>query len=548
MNSIFRPNPETGGRTLNPKFVLGVVGIFTFISFIFMINFQFRKNSKIEKSEFSSVGSGDTGRAYSKLLKGVHDSEKEKNDKLLEYAESIADPTRGEYSSDLLRNMRNNLPEEEPISNLGDEIFSNNKNSLDSLVVENESALSGYIPFSRRVSTSTSTSKNSRGNSNQLSLISISSEESAVKSFYSKEKEEKQEKQEKQEKEKQEKKDLETIKMVSDISRVEDSVNDKLLSQEKILNDMVLGQEKLLKSIDEKNKELNELKEESSNTDHKITDFSGNSFDSRSKKGISANSVPTGTNIPVVLLQDVVTTNRKQHIWVQVAQEVIFRNQVQLPKGVRIRGNSSGSIREMVDIDFDLMVFPDGTELSLSASAVNGFDPRFPNMYKLKGVTGTYIVPPVWTKLLPIFIEAAIGYTDNNREFRQPTGNSTEGSGNTPAPDEDERINEAINSATTKLGDMVIEDLERYQPYVRLNRGQSFFVQTNSILDFSSRSLGGSGGSGSSVSTVDNLINEVSGDSEFTTELNVPNSDLPIELPNGISNGLKNSIESYLSE
>lgn len=176
-------------------------------------------------------------------------------------------------------------------------------------------------------------------------------------------------------------------------------------------------------------------------------------------------------------------------------------------------------------------------------------------MYKLQGITGTYVVPPVWTKLLPIFIEAAIGYSDNNREFRQPSGNtgstaSTETAESTPPPEENERINEAINSASSALGQMVIEDLERYQPYVRLNRGQSFFVQTNSTLDFSNRTLGGMGGTsgGSSVSTVDNLMSEVGDNSEFTTELDLPDEDSPLELPNGISSGLRNSIESYLSD
>jgi len=544
MASIFRPNPETGGRTLNPKFVLVVVSIFTFVSLTFFLYYNINKESKILDSSVSSTGVGNTSRSYSQLLTGTHADKKEKNAKLKDYADSIADPKRGEFSSSILKNMQENLEIDAPVSNLGDEIFIVN-DRLDSLSLENDKGLSGYVPFSQRESTNRKDNNTRSGSSNGLSLISVSSGgKSARDLFYSDTNVEIPEETEA---------DLRVLEL-------EESINLRISSQEKMFKDLVLEKEKLQKSMEDKDKELQDLKdskelERNSNSNSEITSSSvggGNSFKG---EGISANSVPTGTNIPVVLLQDVVTTNRNQYVWVQVAQEVIFRNQVQLPKGVRIRGDTSGSIREMVDINFDLMVFPDGTELRLDATAVNGFDPRFPNMYKLQGITGTYVVPPVWTKLLPIFIEAAIGYSDNNREFRQPSGNtgstaSTETAESTPPPEENERINEAINSASSALGQMVIEDLERYQPYVRLNRGQSFFVQTNSTLDFSNRTLGGMGGTsgGSSVSTVDNLMSEVGDNSEFTTELDLPDEDSPLELPNGISSGLRNSIESYLSD
>jgi hypothetical protein len=544
MASIFKPNPETGGRMLNPKFVLYVVVIFTVIALVFFTYFSIKNSNKDDVSEISSVGVGNMDRAYSKLLTGEMADKTEDNERLREYADSIADPIRGQSASSILRNMQDNMEDEIPVSNLGDQILSGNKNSLDSLVGDGDSELSGYVPFGRIIHERIQNKDGGNSRVSPLSLITVDSRgKSARELFYEK--------------------DIPVEGDISDSSviELEESVNGRFSEQEQMLKDIMTGQEELHNVIKDKEAELKDLKANlPKDNDYKISGFGENSMSGQSvKNGISANSVPTGTNIPVVLLQDVVSTTRSQHIWVQVAQEVTFRNQVQLPKGVRIRGSSAGSIREMVDITFDLMVFPDGTELEFDAVGINGFDPRFPNMYKLQGVTGKYIVPPVWTKLLPIFIESAIGYSDNNREYRQPQGDNTvingedsgvsgESSNPSDGPDDEERGYEAVNSAAEMLGDMVIEDLQRYQPYVRLNRGQSFFVQTGSTVDFSLRSLGGRTGTVTTATTASNLMSEVTNDLGFTNQLDLPNRDAPVELPNGISNGLRNSIESYLSE
>ncbi|OAM91540.1 hypothetical protein OH491_23930 [Termitidicoccus mucosus] len=203
---------------------------------------------------------------------------------------------------------------------------------------------------------------------------------------------------------------------------------------------------------------------------------------------LSANSVPTGTRLAVCLVNNVISSSLDQRVWAVTTQELVFRRQVQLPRGVMLGGSTGGSpVRNQLDVVFDLMVFPDGTELPISGFAVNAYNPLYPGVEGMRGLVDLYIEPPEIQQWLPILLEAVSGYT--NVAFAEGTVVRSE----TGVPMVDPRVqfNKAINSSVAMMKSRIFSYLEKYTPYVHLRKGMPFYVEVMSTVDFSKRQLGG---------------------------------------------------------
>ena len=228
------------------------------------------------------------------------------------------------------------------------------------------------------------------------------------------------------------------------------------------------------------------------------------------------NMLPLGTFIPCILEGDVITTDLSSHVWATVALDVTFRRQLQLPKGlVRARGNTATEpVHDMVDIHFDTLVFSDGTELPISGYAYAALDPRYPNRYKIRGIPGELIKPPLYLKLQALLYSAAIGAseayvqnfinenTETNSSFttvpviNPSTGQVTEQIQQNQRPPVNQNIGATIGlsaaqSSVAELLEMAKKDLEKFRPYAMVEKGTPIYIQLDNTIDLSKRAING---------------------------------------------------------
>lgn len=228
------------------------------------------------------------------------------------------------------------------------------------------------------------------------------------------------------------------------------------------------------------------------------------------------NLLPLGTFIPCVLESDVITTDLNSTVWATVVLDVTFRRQLQLPKGLtKLRGRAASEpVQNMVDIHFDVLLFSDGTELPINAHAYAAFDPRFPNRFKVRGIPGEMIVPPLYAKLQGLVFAAALGASDAyiqnyaNENTTTPTSFQTVPTINPVTGQVETVIQEqqgmpvnnniagtvglsAAQGALTEWVEQAKEDLEKYRPYVVIEKGTPIFVQLEETVDVSERSING---------------------------------------------------------
>lgn len=228
------------------------------------------------------------------------------------------------------------------------------------------------------------------------------------------------------------------------------------------------------------------------------------------------NLLPMGTFIPVVLEQDIISSDLQAHVWASVAADVTFRRQLQLPLGlVRIRGSTAREpVQNLLDIHFDVMVFSDGTELPISGNAYSAFDIRYPDRYRVRGVPGKLITPPMYTNLLNILLTAALGASDAYIENYLNKNTTTESTYTTiPQIDtitgktttvlqqsQGQPVNNKIGasiglgaaqSVANELANQISKDLEKYRPYVKLEKGTPMFVQLDASVDVGKRRING---------------------------------------------------------
>lgn len=237
--------------------------------------------------------------------------------------------------------------------------------------------------------------------------------------------------------------------------------------------------------------------------------------DGRSLKGPS-NILPLGTFIPCVLDGDIVTSELNSHVWANVVLDVTFRRQLQLPKGlVKIRGKTATEpVQNVVDVFFDTMVFADGTELPIKGFAYAAFDPRHPHRFRTRGIPGEIVVPPLWPKLRGLLYGAALGaseayiqnFINENTTERTtfsvvPIIDPATGRTYNQIQEQSQRpINTriwettALSSGKSILEGLIEEtrrDMEKYKPYLVVEKGTPFFVQLEETVDVSNRRING---------------------------------------------------------
>jgi hypothetical protein len=168
----------------------------------------------------------------------------------------------------------------------------------------------------------------------------------------------------------------------------------------------------------------------------------------------------------------------------------------------------------MVDIHFDVMLFSDGTELPINGFAYATFDPRYPTRFKVRGIPGEMIVPPLYVKLQGLVYSAALGASDAyiqnyaNENTSTPSTFTTVPTINPITGQMESVIQEqqgqpinnniggtvALSAGQAALTEWVEEakkDLEKYRPYVVIEKGTPIFVQLEETVDVSRRMVDG---------------------------------------------------------
>ena len=120
-----------------------------------------------------------------------------------------------------------------------------------------------------------------------------------------------------------------------------------------------------------------------------------------------ADWVPRGTLIAVYLLTTVDTGNPAAVLQFGAARNVIFNGRCQLPFGTRFLGKlSSRAGRDRVNLTADTILYPDGTERPVAASAVEADESGI----RIRPGIGAYFYPPPsWVQMAPYFSEFFTG-------------------------------------------------------------------------------------------------------------------------------------------
>jgi len=122
---------------------------------------------------------------------------------------------------------------------------------------------------------------------------------------------------------------------------------------------------------------------------------------------VPAYFLPRGTLLWVYLLTTVDTGNPSAVLQFGAAKNSFFERRCQLPFGTRFLGKLSGRAgRDRLNLTADTILYPDGTEFPLSASAVeadeNGISIR-------PGVAAYFYPPPSWVQVAPYFSDFFTG-------------------------------------------------------------------------------------------------------------------------------------------
>ncbi len=118
--------------------------------------------------------------------------------------------------------------------------------------------------------------------------------------------------------------------------------------------------------------------------------------------------MPRGTLICVDLLTTVDSSNPAAVIQFGVARTVVFNHRRQLAFGTRFLGRLAGHpVRDRLNLTADTVLFPDGREWPVLASAVEA-DPLGANIRP--GVGAAYFPPPPWAQVAPYVSDLFTGF------------------------------------------------------------------------------------------------------------------------------------------
>jgi hypothetical protein len=197
--------------------------------------------------------------------------------------------------------------------------------------------------------------------------------------------------------------------------------------------------------------------------------------------------VPRGTLIEVCLLTDVDTGNPSAVIQFAAERTLIFNHREQLPFGTRFLGQLSGqTLRNRVNLTADTILYPDGLELPVSASAVEADDT---GAAIRPGVAAYYFPPPAWAQAAPYVSDFVTGYMGLLQSRAQPqltvgTGAFSVQSSGTGSPEAP--LYQASAAAIQNFTQARLKEIEqRYASHYLVPAGTVCWLQVSSDLDLS---------------------------------------------------------------
>lgn len=117
--------------------------------------------------------------------------------------------------------------------------------------------------------------------------------------------------------------------------------------------------------------------------------------------------VPRGSLIQVCLLTTVDTGNPEAVIQFAADRDFIFNHRCQVPFGTRFLGKlANEAARDRLNLSASTIVYPDGTEIPISARVVEAGDDTADIR---PGIAADYLPPPAWAQVAPYLAEAVGG-------------------------------------------------------------------------------------------------------------------------------------------
>jgi hypothetical protein len=195
--------------------------------------------------------------------------------------------------------------------------------------------------------------------------------------------------------------------------------------------------------------------------------------------------IPRGALVRVFLLTTVDTSNPSAVIQFGVASDLIFNRVRQLEFGVRLLGRVSGHpMRERLNLSADTILYPDGLELPIKASAVEA-DAIGCNIRP--GIGARYVPPPAWVQATPYAADLFAGVMGilQSRASQQLTLGAGGLALQQSAPDE-------VRGAAYQASAHAVDDFaaarlkeveERYAAYFLVPAGTACCLQLEADLD-----------------------------------------------------------------
>lgn len=196
---------------------------------------------------------------------------------------------------------------------------------------------------------------------------------------------------------------------------------------------------------------------------------------------------PKGTLIRAFLLTTVDTGNPSAVLQFGTARALIFNHIYQLPFGTRFLGKISGQpVRDRVNLAVDTILYPDGLELPVSATAVEA-DESGSNIRP--GIEAYYFPPPAWAQVSPYVADFITGYMSLlQSRAEQPVTASVGGVSIQTANSTDPRppLYQASAQAIQAFTQARLKDIEqRYATYYLVPAGTVCWLELERDLDLS---------------------------------------------------------------
>lgn len=201
--------------------------------------------------------------------------------------------------------------------------------------------------------------------------------------------------------------------------------------------------------------------------------------------------LPRGTLIFAYLLTTVDTSNPAAVIEFAVARDVTYHNRCRIGFGTRILGRIRGRpVRSRVNLGADTLLFADGTERSLAASAVEADEA---GSSVRPGVSARYVPPPPWVRAAPYASDLFTGFMGLLESRAQAPWTAGMGGYSVPSGQG------GLRAPLYQAGAQAMQDFaqarlrefeERYAAYYLVPAGSECWLQLDSDLDLSAARSG----------------------------------------------------------